>query len=72
MPSNTAEKPIMTWTKSKPPLIECFPLWKNDSTRYWVVQKFGGTSVGKLAVEIVEDVVRYASLGTVQGRASWN
>ncbi|KAH8653261.1 aspartate kinase-like protein [Tricladium varicosporioides] len=48
----------MTWTKGKPPLIECFPLWKNDSTKNWVVQKFGGTSVGKLAVEIVEDVVR--------------
>lgn len=27
----------------------------------WVVQKFGGTSVGKFPVNIVEDIVRYAS-----------
>ncbi|KAG9231648.1 aspartate kinase-like protein [Amylocarpus encephaloides] len=31
---------------------------KNDSGRGWVVQKFGGTSVGKFAVNIAEDIVR--------------
>ncbi|RAL67514.1 hypothetical protein DID88_008269 [Monilinia fructigena] len=30
----------------------------NDSHRSWVVQKFGGTSVGKFAVNIAEDIVR--------------
>jgi len=25
----------------------------------WVVQKFGGTSIGKFAVNIAEDIVRY-------------
>lgn len=33
-------------------------LWKNDSDAGWVVQKFGGTSVGKFAVNIAEDIVR--------------
>lgn len=27
----------------------------------WVVQKFGGTSVGKFAVKIAEDIVLYVS-----------
>ena len=30
----------------------------NDSAKSWIVQKFGGTSVGKFAVEIAEQVVR--------------
>jgi aspartate kinase len=32
--------------------------WKNDSEAGWVVQKFGGTSVGKFPVNIAEDIVR--------------
>jgi aspartate kinase len=35
--------------------------WKNNSEAGWVVQKFGGTSVGKFAVNIAEDIVRYVS-----------
>ena len=35
------------------------PRRKNDSPRGWVVQKFGGTSVGKFAGNIAEDIVRY-------------
>jgi hypothetical protein len=31
----------------------------NDSRGGWIVQKFGGTSVGKFAVNIAEDIVRY-------------
>jgi hypothetical protein len=34
-------------------------LLKNNSTGGWVVQKFGGTSVGKLPVNIAEDIVRW-------------
>lgn len=30
----------------------------NDASRPWVVQKFGGTSVGKFAAEIAEQVVK--------------
>ena len=30
----------------------------DDSSRKWVVQKFGGTSVGKFADKIAEDIVR--------------
>lgn len=30
----------------------------NDSANGWVVQKFGGTSVGKFAVNIAEEIVR--------------
>jgi len=33
-------------------------LKRNDSEGGWVVQKFGGTSVGKLPVNIAEDIVR--------------
>lgn len=32
----------------------------HDSPKPWVVQKFGGTSVGKFADRIVDNVVRYA------------
>lgn len=31
---------------------------KCNNSRGWVVQKFGGTSVGKFAVNIAEDIVR--------------
>ncbi|TVY21239.1 Aspartate kinase FUB3 [Lachnellula arida] len=31
---------------------------RNNSSRAWIVQKFGGTSVGKFAVNIAEDIVR--------------
>jgi aspartate kinase len=34
-------------------------LRKNDTPRGWVVQKFGGTSVGKLPANIAEDIVRW-------------
>jgi aspartate kinase len=32
---------------------------KNPDSRGWVVQKFGGTSVGKFPDKIAEDIVRY-------------
>ena len=31
----------------------------NDLSKPWMVQKFGGTSVGKFADKIVEEIVRY-------------
>lgn len=33
-------------------------LKRNASPGPWIVQKFGGTSVGKFAVNIAEDIVR--------------
>lgn len=33
-------------------------LASSDAKRGWIVQKFGGTSVGKFADKIAEDVVR--------------
>ncbi|PBP23903.1 aspartate kinase [Diplocarpon rosae] len=33
-------------------------IWRNNSAKGWIVQKFGGTSVGKFAVNIAEDIVR--------------
>ena len=39
----------------EPPLPE---LRKNDSHKSWVVQKFGGTSVGKVPTEIAEDIIK--------------
>jgi aspartate kinase len=35
---------------------------RNDSEGGWIVQKFGGTSVGKFAGNIAEDIVRYVLL----------
>lgn len=35
-------------------------LLHNHSSKPWVVQKFGGTSIGKFADKIAEDVVRWA------------
>jgi hypothetical protein len=34
-------------------------LQNNSNEMGWIVQKFGGTSVGKFAEKIAEDVVRY-------------
>jgi len=33
--------------------------WRNDPKARWIVQKFGGTSVGKFAGNIAEDIVRW-------------
>ena len=33
-------------------------LLSNDPSKPWVIQKFGGTSVGKFAEEIAEQVVK--------------
>ena len=32
----------------------------NDVSKKWMVQKFGGTSIGKFADRIAEDTVRYS------------
>lgn len=42
----------------------------NDAKGGWVVQKFGGTSVGKFASNIAEDIVRFVILekGEMIGR----
>ncbi len=45
---------------------------QNPNSRGWVVQKFGGTSVGKFPDKIAEDIVRYDSaprLGREKGAA---
>lgn len=36
---------------------------KNNAEKAWIVQKFGGTSVGKFAVNIAEEIVRYGVYG---------
>jgi aspartate kinase len=33
-------------------------LVKNTSSNGWIVQKFGGTSVGKFPDKIAEDIIR--------------
>ena len=32
-------------------------LRQNDASQQWIVQKFGGTSIGKFATEIIENIV---------------
>jgi aspartate kinase len=32
---------------------------RNESPNGWIVQKFGGTSVGKFPDKIAEDIIRY-------------
>lgn len=39
-------------------VVNATKLIGNDASAGWVVQKFGGTSVGKFAVEIAEGIVR--------------
>lgn len=34
-------------------------LLRNESPNGWIVQKFGGTSVGKFPDKIAEDIIRY-------------
>ena len=34
--------------------------FQNDNSKNWIVQKFGGTSVGKFADKIAQDIVRCA------------
>ena len=34
-------------------------LLKNNSSEGWVVQKYGGTSVGKFALNIAEVIIRF-------------
>jgi hypothetical protein len=40
---------------------------RRNSQKGWVVQKFGGTSVGKFAGNIAEDIVRYVPQGRALG-----
>lgn len=47
-------------------------LLQNDSPNGWIVQKFGGTSVGKFPDRIAEDIIRYGlwgNLGVVSHRS---
>lgn len=37
------------------------PSVRNNADGGWIVQKFGGTSVGKLPLNIAEDIVRYVA-----------
>ena len=34
-------------------------LLRNTSPSGWIIQKFGGTSVGKFADKIADDIIRY-------------
>ena len=34
-------------------------LLRNETHNGWIVQKFGGTSVGKFPDKIAEDIIRY-------------
>jgi aspartate kinase len=44
------------------PLVNGVPLQRNlNGDNGWIVQKFGGTSVGKFAEKIAEDVLGFAS-----------
>ena len=59
---STPSIPSVSWS---PPLADTPPnLHQNntDPDAPWLVQKFGGTSVGKFAAKIAEDVVSYAIL----------
>lgn len=41
------------------------PLMRAAGSR-WIVQKFGGTSIGKFPENIVEDVVRYTGMALIR------
>ena len=39
---------------------------QNVSPNGWIVQKFGGSSVGKFAINIAADIVKYTSLTEIE------
>lgn len=41
---------------------------RNASPRGWIVQKFGGTSVGKFPDKIAEDIIRYETHENIHDR----
>ncbi len=41
--------------------------YSTSATSNWVVQKFGGTSVGKFPVQIVDEIVKYYSSSKQDG-----
>jgi len=55
--SNGSVSPPGTHAPSTPPNLHQN---STDPDAPWLVQKFGGTSVGKFAAKIAEDVVSYA------------
>src|SRR5258706_7807875 len=57
--SNGPASPPGEYTPSTPPNLHQN---STDPDTPWLVQKFGGTSVGKFAAKIAEDVVSYAIL----------
>lgn len=36
-------------------------MYSHDPNNFWVVQKFGGTSVGKFPIQIVDDIIKHTS-----------
>jgi aspartate kinase len=48
-------------------------LRKNDAKGGWIVQKFGGTSIGKFPEQIADKIVRHVALEPVAlwGEANW-
>lgn len=43
--------------QSNPGTLSLVNGYSSDSSNNWVVQKFGGTSVGKFALGVIEQVV---------------
>lgn len=41
--------------------VDSNSLLKNNSSGGWVVQKYGGTSVGKFALNIAEVIIQFVS-----------
>lgn len=50
--NNTTSGSDSTTTNNMPP-----PRRRNNASRGWIVQKFGGTSVGKFPEQIAENIV---------------
>jgi aspartate kinase len=61
-PSTSASSPSLSSTDTPPPPGTPPNLHQNtiDPNARWVVQKYGGTSVGKFAAQIAENIVPYA------------
>ncbi|KAI9839033.1 MAG: Aspartokinase [Sclerophora amabilis] len=48
------------------PQLLSAPQAENEDSRSWIVQKFGGTSLGKFAINVAEDIVKYVKLARLQ------
>lgn len=70
-PTSSSSTPSLSSIETPPPPSTPPNLHQNtiDPEAKWLVQKYGGTSVGKFALQIAENIVPYACFSLLSNRA---